>query len=471
MKIKWFRNVKLIFVVLLIVSGGHSLTFGQDQKTLYFNAKYYMAKYDELCSAFDANDGPAFQHLNEYGKKEGRQASPVFDPKFYLNKYADLKNAFGTNYVKAFDHWLKSGVNEGRQGSKEFDARYYLLKNPDVGQVFGAGNFDGAIRHFMQYGIREKRRGSAEVDFANSADAVKRCYGRPFSIIFASDTQYPWVDPSGRQLTESQVQDESERYNKQMVAAMNRIFAEPGTNVRGGIINGDLTAFGHPWQLNKFKEMYGSDKLKFPLFLGLGNHDYANNVDDCYNNRCATGMVDYMIEHIQNNSASSFDYSTSGYRVSGSLAYSWDIGNIHFIQLHNYPAYTRKFTTTFWTYEIKSSMEWLRKDLASAREQQKFIIINMHDATDHFPKEHKAEYDEFVKLVDIYKVSAVFAGHFHHLSGYQKRIGNALLFLSGAASYRTFLLGRFVDGNLYVEFVNAGHTPLRSGNFQVPLRE
>lgn len=175
MKVTWFRKVKSILGILLIISSGSILTVGQETEEMYFNAQYYLAKYDDLCQAFDVDEEAALKHYNDYGKKEGRQASPVFNPKFYLNKYVDLREAFGSDYVKALDHWLNFGIKEGRQGSKEFNSVYYLSKNRDLVKAFGAKNYRAAIRHFMEFGISEKRRGSANFDFANSAEADRSC--------------------------------------------------------------------------------------------------------------------------------------------------------------------------------------------------------------------------------------------------------------------------------------------------------
>lgn len=74
------------------------------------------------------------------------------------------------------------------------------------------------------------------------------------------------------------------------------------------IINGDLTDFGHTRELIKFKvvanEFRSRTKINFPeifqeewmslplrLLVGLGNHDYENNIDDCTANRCANNML------------------------------------------------------------------------------------------------------------------------------------------------------------------------------------
>src|SRR6185295_6439152 len=79
----------------------------------------------------------------------------------------------------------------------------------------------------------------------------------------------------------------------------------------------------------------------------------------------------------------------------GSLSYSWDIGDVHFVQLHNYPAYVASWNG--WNagaarrefFEITSSMDWLRNDMTKARNEGKKIILNMHDCGEHFYNEHR----------------------------------------------------------------------------------
>lgn len=47
-----------------------------------------------------------------------------------------------------------------------------------------------------------------------------------------------------------------------------------------GIVNGDITEFGRRATRSSFDAVY-THKIPFPLLIGLGNHDYANNVNDC----------------------------------------------------------------------------------------------------------------------------------------------------------------------------------------------
>lgn len=312
-----------------------------------------------------------------------------------------------------------------------------------------------------------------------------------FYMIFASDTQYP------RTQADDDDRANSERLNRDHARSMQAVAAQVGpSNLKGVIINGDLTEYGHDWQFAKYREVY--DGLGLKIYPGLGNHDYANNVNDCAENNCANRMVTYMNDYVKGLKPTSYDFRESDVHYKfpslrkvyeGSLAYSWDIGNVHFVQLHNYPAYAASWNG--WNagaarrdfFEIKSSMNWLRKDLADARNQGKAIILNMHDGGDHFIGEHRAEYDEFIKMIDEFKVSAVFAGHTHHQCGKVDWEGgvkpNVPLFRSGAAFYSNYLLVGFNSGEMLVEVVSSdggkarrqtiGAFPLKTGRPSAPI--
>src|SRR5262249_3913914 len=138
----------------------------------------------------------------------------------------------------------------------------------------------------------------------------------------------------------------SERLNRDHARSMQAIAAQVGpSNLKGVIINGDLTEYGHDWQFAKYREVY--DGLGLKTYPGLGNHDYKNNVNDCAENNCANRMVTYMNDYVKGLKPASYDFRESNVHYEfpslrkvyeGSLAYSWDIGNVHFVQLHNYPA-------------------------------------------------------------------------------------------------------------------------------------
>lgn len=81
--------------------------------------------------------------------------------------------------------------------------------------------------------------------------------------------------------------------------------------------------------------------------------------------------------------------------ITGSLSYSWEIGEFHFVQLQNYPTYTVNFNRGFsfgissWEMravsanhkEKDSDVGWLENDLSEAVKSGKRIILNWHQFT------------------------------------------------------------------------------------------
>jgi cytolysin (calcineurin-like family phosphatase) len=280
-----------------------------------------------------------------------------------------------------------------------------------------------------------------------------------FSVLISSDPQYPWYDgilPSDLK-TEDQIKENSSRQIRQQYESMNQLAKQRRDSdnsfpVQGVLLNGDLTAFGHDWQFDKFKELVGILEPKY--YPGLGNHDYSNNVDDTYNNNAASRMVDYMHGWLRFNTASlNYDFSERSYYkfpelrtdYAGSLAYSFNIGKVHFVQLQNFPTYMDDWNS--WNggaarrdfYYVRPSFYWLKNDLAIARNRGDVIVVSLHDYHDNFIEPGVSEFNAIVKQ---YGVSAVFAGHIHSDCGRIGSVGGSDIpfFRSGAASYQDYLV-------------------------------
>jgi cytolysin (calcineurin-like family phosphatase) len=339
---------------------------------------------------------------------------------------------------------------------------------------------DGLFVQLDLFTKEVKIHNRAYYQISNSSVTVpgRRNPASTFHLIFASDSQWPWTDKTDSGQAESD--DEKERrateLNRNHVASMNKLIAQKG-NVQGMIMNGDLTAFGHGNQLDKFKEIYAY--LNTRMFLGLGNHDYANNVDDTYENAAANRMVEYMIDHIKTNGATNFDFrqeTQAGLPIEtttrGSLAYSWDVGNVHFVQLHNYPVYETDWSNYVSigaakrkTVKIRSSLSWLAADLANARNAGKAIILNFHDPGGHWSDGYSSTEatqlsNTFKDLLTTYGVSAVFVGHYHSSLGKRSvnsppDYGNVPVFFCGSASQNKYLLVEFSGNVMKVEKVSS----------------
>jgi PKD repeat protein len=163
---------------------------------------------------------------------------------------------------------------------------------------------------------------------------------------------------------------------------------------------------------------------------------------------------------------------------SGSLAYSFDIGNFHFVQLQYRPDYHYDMPMTrvlgpVTTYEIDespsfsvtTSYEWLKADLAAATAAGKFSVLNMHDAIAADCGEtctaggSVRDDPQFRDAIANQNVIAVFAGHVHStygLEGFVSSGGKSIpVFLSGAAEYERFLLADFHRKYFTVAVINS----------------
>jgi PKD repeat protein len=147
----------------------------------------------------------------------------------------------------------------------------------------------------------------------------------------------------------------------------------------------------------------------------------------------------------------------------GSLAYSYDIENYHFVQLQLRPNETADLperetvgeTLTFGfdyhspSFEVTQSYAWLKDDLAAATAAGKFAVINMHDATDQNIRNDES----FKEAIRGQNVVAIFAGHIHQ--DYGEVAWNKLskedygipydvpVILSGSAECQRFLYAEF----------------------------
>ena len=258
----------------------------------------------------------------------------------------------------------------------------------------------------------------------------------------------------------------SRLYNYRIVKVLNdaKIFLGDypiQAHLEGAIINGDLTEFGDKDGSRAEFQNYYLNQLKMTVFPGLGNHDYQNNVDDCFNNDCVFDMLwnfRNWIQTLQKLLPVTFDYTEwidrtgffdpcDYYNYQGSLSYSWDIRNIHFVQLNNHPKYARTIRRPYYycdNFYIYPSVEWLKSDLKAARDAGKHIILNVHDGYEFYKD------TELQNILDDYNVSAVFSGHYHDEFRRYAVVGNTHVpvFMSGAAHCGTFFLVWFQNSVL-----------------------
>ena len=86
----------------------------------------------------------------------GYDYAPVFDPVYYSNKYADLKLAFGDDSALLWEHFQQFGMSEFRQASAEFNPTVYKEKYADVAEAYGEDN-EMYYFHYVAFGKNEGR--------------------------------------------------------------------------------------------------------------------------------------------------------------------------------------------------------------------------------------------------------------------------------------------------------------------------
>lgn len=288
-----------------------------------------------------------------------------------------------------------------------------------------------------------------------------------YSIFVMSDPQ-AWR----LALANNDPNDDRSRWHSKLNPVRNSIVSlNNSLHVPFGIINGDLTEYGRRSQRESYREFFSLSALNFNVYVGLGNHDYQNNVGNCSEpsnsdysmNACARGMVfdmHYRIEEYRHYPTSiNFSYDSGEY--SGSKAYSWDYGDIHYVQLQNYPTY--HVVLDHWaaaTINVTQSMDWLESDLKSAKQRGKTIVLNIHDGTDHFIHQSSTEEkNRFRRFMSDYNVKAVFVGHTHQVAqenpyGNHELFGNVKVYNSGALFKGDFLVVDVNGRNLAVKVYN-----------------
>ncbi|MHC8349931.1 metallophosphoesterase family protein [Pseudomonas sp. RT4P38] len=285
------------------------------------------------------------------------------------------------------------------------------------------------------------------------APAAHSIENAPRHMVFASDPQYPWTEKSDSG-EEQSASDRDKRSQGLIESQFANIADFRGRYAGQGpvplMINGDMTAFGHISErsyirtaLNKY---FGKDFL-----YGLGNHDYKNNVGDCFSESCAAGsIVDYKEHHW--GKVDNFDLRVSGgglvnNKYNGSLAYSTTVGDVHMVQLNNEPTYEVEISHFLnpTSFRITQALDWLETDLRLARAQGYIIIVNMHEP-DRWGNPQQVE--RFNRIINQYGVTAVFAGHYHSDAGSFRSswyYGKVPVFLSGGASQQTYLIASFSE--------------------------
>ncbi|QWH64335.1 hypothetical protein EXW39_30370 (plasmid) [Bacillus mycoides] len=263
------------------------------------------------------------------------------------------------------------------------------------------------------------------------------------AFAITSDPQYPWTNNTDAGIPEDDATKKrrSEELIREQYNNINDYMNSLSSGVNSAVlINGDMTAFGHGNEWSKIKELLRI--LNRPYYYGLGNHDIQNNQNDCFQDGCFRNSINELMQHlstrqIPQNRKDIKDYKSSSMtlpdKTNGSFAYTFEFGNIHFIQLQHNPTMEHRSEISGWHIHLHSNFTWLKNQLDIARDSGKIIIVNVHV---------KGNINsDYANLLRQYGVSAVFSGHYHTSLGNDGFVGSSIpAFISGSASQRTYLI-------------------------------
>ncbi|GMT35765.1 hypothetical protein PFISCL1PPCAC_27062 [Pristionchus fissidentatus] len=178
---------------------------------------------------------------------------------------------------------------------------------------------------------------------------------------------------------------ESRYANRIQRTAMESLIGSQRYPPAGLVIDGDLTDFGHNPQLEEFKTGWMKN-FPIPIFPGLGNHDYQNNINDCALNICARTMLNWYI-HFAANKSLPIQFNSTSY--TGSLAYTKRLCSLtgkncaQVVQMNNAIDYEVAFTAFFIeNWRIESGFAWLKRQLELWKDDTLPILINVHQNED-----------------------------------------------------------------------------------------
>lgn len=241
-------------------------------------------------------------------------------------------------------------------------------------------------------------------------------------------------------------------------------------SILGVVANGDITAFGDQAPYSDINDLYNFEKNLggIPFLPGLGNHDIENNVDDCWRNYCANGILGYFAIKIKDRPPFQLERHdvwaywdlVSGWKegsYQGSMAYSWvwNVGerNYRFVQLNNAPNYTRQWangtTALDRKTDIRSGIPFLRQELAAAAQKGDVVILNYHKP--------EGVNDISDMLLNNYNVKAIFNGHWHTRPQKAFTTYGVPSYVSGNPRGGDFLLARLGQNMMMLFNVRVNH--------------
>lgn len=210
-------------------------------------------------------------------------------------------------------------------------------------------------------------------------------------------------------------------YHVRMINKIEGTFHIPADSVNGistGVINklngviiaGDVFDKPYPGAHELYKQRYGQgmgDKqVHYPVYPGYGNHDIDPISEDSLQN--LQGRADNLafLDSLLNDKLKKREILNLH---PGSRSYSWNIGDVHFIQAHRYSgddAYG------------EANWEWLAADLQKYASNGNPVVYIQHYGFDAWALKWWPESarEKLFNLLDQYNLAAFLVGHTHEAS-------------------------------------------------------
>lgn len=153
-RMKWKKWLAAVLSASMLSAGCLSVSAAGPED--YFDAAYYVSKYEDLQKVYGNDEAQLWDHYLTYGLQEGREAIPFLDLAKYREAYADLEEAFGDDWFAYLNHYLTYGIKEKRNSFSDFDAAAYVERYPDLMEAFGY-DAEALYQHWIEFGKAEGR--------------------------------------------------------------------------------------------------------------------------------------------------------------------------------------------------------------------------------------------------------------------------------------------------------------------------
>lgn len=195
---------------------------------------------------------------------------------------------------------------------------------------------------------------------------------------------------------------------------------------------GDMTDASQPSELRRFEEVYGltgaDGLLRYPVFEAIGNHDFIGD----------SPAIQKVVER------------------HGSLVYSWDWDDLHFVCLDLHPD--------------PKNLQWLAQDLAKVGRRRPTLIFFHYSIlgpySEMWSEENKTA---LARAIDGYNVIAIFHGHYHRAGRYTWSGHDVFLPGSPRHSSHAFIVVRVEESKMTVAYWDSDRRAW-SDSFVKPIR-